>query len=117
MIYINDLPLKNKQGNTHLFADDATITAHNKDLEIVKSQLEIETQNTHTWCKDNGMVVSVEKTRAMLIMSTTKEARLPESDRDFHITVNGTIIGNTKHEKLLGIIIDKNLSWQQQVKK
>ena len=99
LIYINDLPLRNKQGNTHLFADDATITAHNKDLEIVQSQLEIETQNTHTWCKDNGMVVSVEKTRAMLIMSTTKEARLPESDRDFHITVNGTKIGNTKHEK------------------
>ena len=117
LIYINDLPLKNKQGNTHLFADDATITAHNKDLEIVKSQLEMETQNTHNWCKDNGMVVSVEKTRSMLIMSTTKEARLPVSDRDFHITVNGTKIGNTKHEKLLCIIIDKNLSWQQQVKK
>ena len=77
----------------------------------------METQNTHTWCKDNGMVVSVEKTRAMLIMSTTKEAHLPESDRDFHITINGTKIGNTKHEKLLRIIIDKNLSWQQQVKK
>ena len=116
LIYINDLPLKNKQGNTHLFADDATITAHNKDLEIVKCQLEMETQNTHNVCKDNGMVVSVEKTRAMSIMSTTKEALLPGSDRDFHITVNGTKIGNTKHAKLLGIIIAKNLSWQQQVK-
>ena len=72
----------------------------NKDLEIVKSQLETETQ----------------KTRAMLIMSTTKEARLPECDSDIHINV-GTKIGNTKHEKRLGIIIDKNLSWQQQVKK
>ena len=48
LIYNNDLPLKNTQGNTHLFADDATITAHNKDLEIAKSQLETETQNTHT---------------------------------------------------------------------
>ena len=38
----------------------------------------METHNTHTWCKDNGMVVSVEKTRAMLIMSTSKEARLIE---------------------------------------
>ena len=106
LIYINDLPLKNKQGNTHLFAYDATITAHNKDLEIVERQLE--TENIHTWCEYDGMVVSVEKTRAMLIMSTTKEARLPE----FHITVNGTKIRNTKHKKL---IIDKNLSWQQQI--
>ena len=46
------------------------------------------TQNTHIWRKDNGMVVSVEKTRAMLILSATKEAYLPEYDREFHITVN-----------------------------
>ena len=59
LIYINDLPLKNQQGNTHLFADDATINAHNKYLEIVKSHLEMGTQNTHIWRKDNGMVLSV----------------------------------------------------------
>ena len=46
LIYVNDLPLENRLGKIHLFADDATITALNKELEIVKSQLTVETQNT-----------------------------------------------------------------------
>ena len=37
LIYINDLPLENRLGKIHLFADVATITAYNKELEIVKS--------------------------------------------------------------------------------
>ena len=66
LIYINDLPLENRLGEIHLFADDATITANNKELtlEIVKSQLTVETQNTYNWCRDNGMAVSAEKTKA-----------------------------------------------------
>ena len=46
LIYVNDLPLEHRLGKIHLFADDATITAHNKELEIAKSQLTVETQNT-----------------------------------------------------------------------
>ena len=46
------------------------------------------------------------------------ESRLETIDRDFfYLNVNDTTIENTKHEKLLGVIIDNNLSWQHQVKK
>ena len=117
LIYIKDLPLENRLGKIHLFADDATITAHKKNIEIVKSQLTVETQNTYNWCRDNGMVVSAEKTKAMLIISKSKESRLETIDRDFYLNVNDTTIKNTKHEKLLGVIIDNNLSWQHQVNK
>ena len=117
LIYIKDLPLENILGKIHLFADDATITAHKKNIEIVKSQLTVETQNTYNWCRANGMVVSAEKTKAMLTISKSKESRLETIDRDFYLNVNDTTIKNTKHEKLLGVIIDNNLSWQHQVKK
>ena len=110
LIYINDLPLENRLGKTNLFADDATITAQNKELEIVKSQLTVETQNTYKWCRDNVMVVSAVKTKAMLIISESKESRLETIDGDFYLNVNDTTIENTKHEKHLGVIIDNNLS-------
>ena len=80
LIYVNDLPLENRLGKIHLFADDATITAHNNELEIVKSQLTVETQNTYNWCRDNGMLVSADKTKAMLIISKSKESRLETID-------------------------------------
>ena len=63
------------------------------------------------------MVVSAEKTKAILIISKSKESRLETIDRDFYLNVNDTTIENTKHEKLLGVIIDNNLSWQHQVKR
>ena len=38
LIYINDLPLDNSTGNTALFADDATISVCNKNIDIVKQR-------------------------------------------------------------------------------
>ena len=75
LIYINELPLENRLEKINLFADDATITAYNNELEIVKNQITVETQNTYNWCRDNGMVVSAEKTKAILIIIQVK--RIP----------------------------------------
>ena len=56
------------------------------------------------------MVVSAVKTKAMLIISESKESGLETIDGDFYLNVNDTTIENTKHEKHLGVIIDNNLS-------
>ena len=79
----------------------ATITAHNKELEIVKSQLSVETQITHNWCRDNSMVVSAEKTKAMLIISKSKESRLETIDRDFYLNVNDTTTDTDRQTDIL----------------
>ena len=52
----------------------------------------------------------------MLILSKAKESHLAENDID-NINITGTQIKNTKQEKLLGVLIDNNLSWHSQVKK
>ena len=41
------------------------------------------------------MVISAEKTKAMLIISKSKESRLETIDRDFYLNVNDTAIENT----------------------
>ena len=56
-------------------------------------------------------------TKAMLILSKAKESRLAETDVDININNNGKQIKNTKQEKLLGVLIDNNLTWHSQVKK
>ena len=63
------------------------------------------------------MALSFEKTKAMLILSKAKESRLAETEIDINININGTQIKNTKQEKLLGVLIDNNLTWYSQVKK
>ena len=63
------------------------------------------------------MVISIEKTKAMLITSRHKNYRLTEAQRDLNINLHGNTIISTKQEKLLGILIDNNLAWHPQVKK
>ena len=89
----------------------------NISIKILKLSSPLIAKHISNICNNSLKYWNIEKTRAMLIMSTSKEARLLESDGVSHITVNGTKIENTKQEKLFGIIIDKNLSSQQQVKK
>ena len=117
LIYINDLPLENSTGNTALFALDATISVCNKNIDIVKQNLDLEAERTYNWCEDNGMVISIEKTKAMLITSRHTNYRLTEAQRDLNINLHGNTIISTKQEKLLGLLIDNYLTWHPQVKK
>ena len=117
LVYINDLPLENASGKTSLFADDSTITVRGKEIHFVKEHLSNEAVRTNKWCYENGMALSFEKTKAMLILSKAKESRLDETEIDIKININGTQMKNTKQEKLLGALIDNNLTWHSQVKK
>ena len=95
LIYINDLPLENASGKTSLFADDSTITVRGKEIQFVKEHLSNEAVSTNNWCYENGMALSFEKTKAMLILSKAKESRLAENEIDINININGTQIKNT----------------------
>ena len=117
LVYINDLPLENASGKTSLFADDSTITVRGKEIHFVKEHLSNEAVRTNNWCYENGLALSFEKIKAMLILSKAKASRLAETEIDINIKINGTQIKNTKQEKLLGVLIDNNLTWHSQVKK
>ena len=117
LVDINDLPLANASGKTSLFADDSTIAVCDKEIHFVKEHLYNEAVRTNNWCYENGMALSFEKTKAMVILSKAKESRLAQTDIDINININGTQIKNTKQEKLLGVVIDNNLTWYSQVKK
>ena len=80
-------------------------------MKFVKEHLSNEAISTNRWCYENGMALSFEKNKAMLILSNSKELRLAEDEIDLNLNLDGTQIQNTKQEKLLGVIINKNLTW------
>ncbi len=117
LLFINDLPLHNITGKTALYADDSTTSVRNKNLATVKEELQQEAKHIDNWCTDNNMVVSIDKSKGMLLTSKAKQTRLTEQDKDLNITLHGTQIENVTQEILLGVLIDNNLSWQPQVQK
>ena len=45
-------------------------------MKLVKEYLSDEAKRTHKWCYENGIALSFEKTKAMLILSNARESRL-----------------------------------------
>ncbi len=50
---------------------------------------------------------------AILITTCQKLHTLPV--KELNITVKGTVLENVKHEKLLGLVVDQNLSWNSHI--
>lgn len=117
LIYINDLPLQSSLQDTCLFADDATNLAHSSNVSHVETLLQSKVDNINKWCASNKMVLNTDKTKTMLIASQQKLRSITNSDDCLNITVQGTHIEQVTSEKMLGVLIDNSLTWNQQVQK
>jgi hypothetical protein len=112
LIYINDLPLINKDLNNHnliLYADDtsAVITAPNYiDLNIRANLL---FQNMNIWFENNLLRLNLEKTLYTDFFANHSVKRMDS------IKLNNNSLTNVSSTKFLGLMIDSNLSWNHQV--
>jgi len=114
LLQINDLPLQPTLESTSIFADDATSSASGKTKQEVETKLQRKTKNLKDWCKNNKMVVSIEKTKLMLM--DPKNQNNPEEPR-LNVTIQGNTLQQVKSERLLGVQIDQSLTWDGQIKK
>ena len=117
LLFINDLPLEDGLDLVSLFADDATKSTASKDIKNVEKSLQESSDSLMRWCSINRMVPSSDKTKIMVI-GTSK--RLQDFDVDkykLNVYLGKSKITQVTEEKLLGCVIDENLSWTPQVRK
>ena len=82
----------------------------NKSKVIIETKLQSGT-DFHTWCIENDMYVNIPKTS---VMSIGTRQNLLNSDL-LQIYLNDELLRTTDTQKLLGVIIDKNLIWDNQI--
>lgn len=111
LLFINDLPLHTNI-MTDLYADDATFYVMNKSKEDIENKLQSALSNVATWCKQNGMLINIDKTKAMLITTSQRRSRI---DDKLQISLSDVQLSSVVNEKVLGVQIDNNLSWQEHV--
>ena len=78
LLFINDLPLYTK-AMTDLYADDTTLYEISKSKEEIERKLQKAITKVASWCKQNGMVINTDKTKAMLITTRQRRSRLDDS--------------------------------------
>ena len=105
-IYINDLFWINEQTNVCNYADDTTFYACHQELESVLLRLEHDSLLAIEWFENNYMKLNSDKCH--LLISGFKH--------QLHWAKTGNFkIWESSHEKLLGVTIDRDLSFNQHI--
>ena len=108
-IYINDLLLSIQDTDICNYADDTTIYACDDNLDNVIARLENDSSIIIQWFANNFMKLNTDKCHLLILGRNSNQ----------HITVNvgDSVIGNTEEEKLLGVVIDKRLTFETHISK
>ena len=111
-IYINDLPISVRVP-CELFADDTTLhTSHANPINVYSS-LQSSIDDIVQWSQLNHMRLHPDKTKYMII--TTRQKRQNISLDNVDLRIEGNIIEEVDHHKILGVIIDNNLNWSHHI--
>ena len=77
-LFINDLPLYTDVF-TDLYADVTTLYEIDSCIKVIQNRLQKALSDLTQWSKMNGMVISIYKTKAMLVTTRQKRNRLDDS--------------------------------------
>ena len=116
VLFINDLPLPVSSANTDLYADDMTLTCSVNwmDMDRLQTSLNAAVSETVHWAAANKLPLSEKKTKVLTICSKRLSNRIRN---DIVISVNGSQLENIQCAKLLGLQIDKELTFHWHVDK
>ena len=112
IFYINSLPDEIKDlVNDSLFADDLIIWSSHNNKEEASRYVQLAVQKIEEWCKKKKMLLS-EKSVVTFFSSSSGDARWKQD-----ITMGGNTLKFDPCPKLLGLVINRTLSFQQHVDK
>ena len=106
-IFINDLFLFIRKSGVCNFADDNTLYSFEKNIENVISDLKTDLIGVIEWFKINSLKANSGKFQFMVIGN--------KGERSCNIHINNVKINNSKEVTLLGIEIDKNLTFKKHI--
>lgn len=97
-----------------LYADDTTQYETDPSIRVIQNRLQTAIADLTLWCRMNGMVINIDKTKAMLITTRQKRNTLEDS---FQVFLNDLPLSVVSNEKILGVQVDDNLTWTDHISK
>ena len=97
-----------------LYADDTTVYYIDQDKSALERHLQSSLDSLQKWCRQNGMVLNIEKTKVMLIMRRQK--RTIFGNTTLNLQYKDIDICMSSCDKILGIHVDHNLTWHNHFK-
>ena len=113
LIYMNDLPQCICHSKVILFADDTTLYCSSTNIVELHEQINNDLKIMIDWFRTNKLSLNTSKTNYLIISPPRQHARPLEN---LKLKIGEDIIERKKSCKFLGVFIDENLKWDEQIK-
>ena len=110
VINSNDFPDCHEVGESIVYVDDDSDSVNAAEPDVLQNLIQQEATNSAQWLKDNRLCVAGDKSK--LIVIGTKELKDSKGDTDISITIDDKEIVTSESEKLLGVVINGQLTWK-----
>ena len=97
-----------------MYADDTNLSVTGESASDIEVRLNTELENVHEWLTANKLTLNTEKTEYMIIGSYKRISGLQKED-EIKIRIGDNEIKRVKTTKSLGIVIDENLAWKENI--
>ena len=112
ILYINDLLNCLVNSHPRIHADDTHLTFASNDVAYLEENMNDDLTKITEWLSANKLTLNKPKTEFMLIGS---RQRLTTFNRIPSFTIDGNSIKQVEFTKSLGVYIDENLTWNEQI--
>ena len=110
IINSNDLPACHEEGEPVVYVDDDSDTVSAEDQVSLKILIQQEARNSAEWLTDNRLCVAGDKSKLLVI--GTRKLRKSKLGEKMTIEVDGKEIMESESEKLLGLVVNNELTWR-----
>ena len=111
LLFINDMPENILNSTVDMYADDTLIYMCHEDPNVIAKCLNEDLASLSKWLDDNLMKANVSKTKIMLLGTPTKTSKI----NNINVFMNDNKVEKVNLFKYLGVTIDSNLKWNDQI--
>ena len=118
LIFVNDMPLDFNNSTTDIYADDTTlsVSANWNNITSLTQALSNDLENIEKWSTENKMYINNEKTKTLLyVTGKSLQHKLCVETATLKLRLDATNVDQLSHDKLLGLINDKDLSFEAHI--
>ena len=94
-----------------IYAEDTTVHATSKDCKTVKNKLQNGASGFKCWCMSNEMYINISKTTCMTLGSR----QTLNHNEAIEIYIESQLIQSVEQQNLLGVVINRSLTWDKQM--
>ena len=114
-LFVNDMPNCVESCDLSLYADDTCMFTSSKDPREIERKISKDISNLSSWLKENKLIVNLKKYEFMFIGNQQRLKNKNKTIEECLVFIDGNEIKKVESCKYLGVVIDQNLSWKDQI--